>query len=197
VTDEPKDKVLSDQTKPVTSSVRTASDFIAAAGRNKENNYERQTSRSPLSLSPVQRIRVVRLQDHDETRVDVTGVGGVQHGTNEEASKADAQVDVSVSVVPAKSPSKPTRPLRSSRATSTRRTSRLSRPRPSRMTVSTIPSPTRSSRATASRAAGSSRRSTLARSRTEQDANGAYNDSAVPRALSQPTRLARPRSASM
>jgi hypothetical protein len=95
VSDEPNDKVLSDQNKPVTSSVRTAADFIVTAGigRNKENNMS-DTTRVAAEPIPGAENQSGQTKDHDETRVDVTGVGGVQHGTNEEASKADAQTDV-------------------------------------------------------------------------------------------------------
>jgi hypothetical protein len=95
VSDEPNDTVLSDQIKPVTSSVRTAADFIVTAGigRNKENNMS-DTSRVAAEPIPGAENQSGQTKDHDETRVDVTGVGGVQHGTNEEASKADAQTDV-------------------------------------------------------------------------------------------------------
>jgi hypothetical protein len=80
VSNDPKETVLSDQERPVTS--RTASDLIAAA--NKENTMERvadAASGAPAAATP-------------DKRVDTVGVGGVLDPSNEAASKADAQVDV-------------------------------------------------------------------------------------------------------
>jgi hypothetical protein len=96
VTDEPTDRVISDQTKPVTSSVRTTADFIKAAGigRNKETTNMSDKHKVAAEPIPGAENQSGHTRDHDETRVDVTGVGGVMHGTNEEASKADTQTDV-------------------------------------------------------------------------------------------------------
>jgi hypothetical protein len=80
-TNEPDEQIVQDETQPVTSSVRTASEFIAAAG-DKENNMSGKTAAEPVP------------EAKPKTRVDVTGVGGVDQASNEEASKADAQVDV-------------------------------------------------------------------------------------------------------
>lgn len=96
-TNEPQEKILADQTKPVTSKVRTAEDFIAVA-TNKENNHmnnPKVADSAPPSNEP-------RNKGHhpmDDARnpekvVDVLGVGGVIDATNEEASKANGQVDV-------------------------------------------------------------------------------------------------------
>jgi hypothetical protein len=83
-TDEPKETVLEDPTTPVTSSVRTASEFIAAAGATRRMNMNHTAdaaSGAPAVATP-------------DKNVDTTGVGGVLDASNEQASKADAQVDV-------------------------------------------------------------------------------------------------------
>lgn len=82
-TSEPTEQVISDQTTPVTSSVRTAADFIAAAGRHQGESMKTADAASgaPEVATPDQ-------------RVDVTGIGGVADASNEQASKADAQVSV-------------------------------------------------------------------------------------------------------
>lgn len=84
-TDEPNETVISDQTAPVTSTLRTARDMIEAAKRNKENKMADKTADAatgaPDAASP-------------DKRVDVEGVGGVDQASNEQAAKADAQVDV-------------------------------------------------------------------------------------------------------
>jgi hypothetical protein len=85
-TNEPKDHVVKDQTKPITSSsVRTASDFLAAAGKRKRNNMETHIADAEMSAPAVAK------PDHN---VNVTDAGGVGSASNEEASKADAQVNV-------------------------------------------------------------------------------------------------------
>jgi hypothetical protein len=82
---EPKDYVVKDQKEPVTSSVRTASDFLAAAGNRKRNNMETHIADAQMSAPAVAK------PDH---HTDVEGVGGVGEASNEGASKADAQVNV-------------------------------------------------------------------------------------------------------
>lgn len=83
-TNEPKDVIIKDQAKPVTSSVRTADDFIAAAGATNRRIMDHEAeaaSGAPAVASPDQ-------------RVDVTGTGGVMDASNDAASRADAQVNV-------------------------------------------------------------------------------------------------------
>lgn len=83
-TNEPKEKILSDQLKPVTSRVRTARDFIAAVDTTKRNTMDHTAeaaSGAPAVAKP-------------DVRTDVTGVGGVDQASNDAASKADAQIDV-------------------------------------------------------------------------------------------------------
>jgi hypothetical protein len=83
---EPKDHVVKDQTKPITSSsVRTASDFLAAAGNRKRNNMETHIADAEMSAPAVAK------PDYSTT---VEGQGGVGGASNEEASKANAQVNV-------------------------------------------------------------------------------------------------------
>lgn len=82
--DEPTEEVVSDPSSPVTSSVRTAADFIAAAGELQGENMERTAdaaSGAPEVATP-------------DTNVDVDGVGGVMDASNESASAADTQTDV-------------------------------------------------------------------------------------------------------
>jgi hypothetical protein len=84
---EPKDEVvIKDQDKPKTSSVRTASDFVAAAGKNKRNNMETQHTADAMSTAPA-----VAKPDY---RTDVTGIGGIGDASNEGASAAKTQVSV-------------------------------------------------------------------------------------------------------
>jgi hypothetical protein len=78
--------VVSDQTQPVTSAMLTARQLMAAAQRTTTNgdtmhNRTADGPTPPGDTSP-------------KTRVDVTGVGGVDEASNEAASKSDAQVDV-------------------------------------------------------------------------------------------------------
>lgn len=84
-TDEPKDAVVQqDHSKPVTSQVRTAKDFLAVAGARKDTMPTKTAdaaSGAPAVATP-------------DKSVDTDGVGGVLDASNEEASKADAQVDV-------------------------------------------------------------------------------------------------------
>jgi hypothetical protein len=86
-TNEPKDYVVKDQKKPVTSSssVRTASDFLAAAGNRKRNNMETHIADAEMSAPAVAK------PDHNVNVIDSGGVGGA---SNEEASKAHAQINL-------------------------------------------------------------------------------------------------------
>lgn len=81
-TGEPVEQILSDQVQPVTSSVRTAGEFIAAVERDTGDNMKTADAASgaPEVATP-------------DKRVDVEGVGGSIDASNESASKADAQVD--------------------------------------------------------------------------------------------------------
>jgi hypothetical protein len=86
-TNEPVDEtIVSDQTKPVTSSVLTAKDFIKAIGRKQAGeNMERvadEVSKDNASAST------------PDASVDVNGVGSVYEGTNEQSAKADAQTSI-------------------------------------------------------------------------------------------------------
>jgi hypothetical protein len=84
-TDEPDEDVLEDPQEPVTSRVRTAQDFIAAAGATPRRKMTDHTadaaSGAPADAKP-------------DVSTDVEGVGGVDEASNEAASTADAQVDV-------------------------------------------------------------------------------------------------------
>lgn len=83
-TDEPKGSVVKqDHTKPVTSQVRTAEDFLAATGtrRTMPEKTADAASGAPEVATP-------------DKNVDTDAVGGILDATNEEASKADAQIDV-------------------------------------------------------------------------------------------------------
>ena len=83
---EPKDHVVKDQKKPITSSsVRTASDFLAVAGNRKRNNMEQHIADAEMSAPAVAK------PDYNVNVVDAGGVGGA---SNEDASKAQTQVDV-------------------------------------------------------------------------------------------------------
>lgn len=84
-TNEPDETIVKDETTPVTSSVRTAEDFIRAAGRNKETNKMEHTADAATSAPPAAT---------PDVNVDTTGEGGVEDASNEQASKADAQVNV-------------------------------------------------------------------------------------------------------
>lgn len=83
--DEPEEEVVKDPATPVTSSVRTAADFLAAAGVKPQGaNMKRKADAAtgaPEVATP-------------DTNVDADGVGGVQDASNEQASKADTQTDV-------------------------------------------------------------------------------------------------------
>ena len=82
---EPQDYVVKDPKQPVTSSVRTASDFLAAAGNRKRNNMETHIADAMTSAPAVAK---------PDYNTDVVGTGGVGGASNEDASKADAQVNV-------------------------------------------------------------------------------------------------------
>lgn len=84
-TDEPNEEVLVDPKAPVTSSVRTAKDFIAVAGAN--------PSRRQMSTHTADAASGAPAVAKPDVNVDVDGVGGVDEPSNEQASKADAQVD--------------------------------------------------------------------------------------------------------
>lgn len=81
VSDEPQNVVVTkDQTRPVTSTMATAHQLLANAQRNHGESMTTRTADGPTppgDTSPMQ-------------RVDVMGVGGVDHATNEEASKTNA-----------------------------------------------------------------------------------------------------------
>lgn len=84
-TNEPQGEVvLSDQTRPVTSAMRTAQQLIAAAKINSGETMSTRTADGPTPPGDTSA----------DARVDVNGVGGVMDASNEEASRADAQVDV-------------------------------------------------------------------------------------------------------
>jgi hypothetical protein len=76
-------QIVKDQTKPVTSSVRTAADFLAVAGATQRNYMDNHKTADSVSETA-----------KPDVSTDVTGVGGVIEDSNEAASKADAQVDV-------------------------------------------------------------------------------------------------------
>jgi len=82
---EPQDYVVKDPKQPVTSSVRTASDFLAAAGNRKRNNMETHIADAMTSAPAVAK---------PDYNTDVVGTGGVGGASNEDASKANAQVNV-------------------------------------------------------------------------------------------------------
>lgn len=84
-TNEPVETVIRDQQTPVTSSVRTAADFLSVAAAI-TNTGERMktadaTQQAPDAAKP-------------KVQVDVTGTGGVDEASNDQASKADRQVNV-------------------------------------------------------------------------------------------------------
>jgi hypothetical protein len=84
-TDEPSNAtVKQDHTKPVTSNVKTAGDFLAnvdAQRRTMSQHTAYDAPGAPESATP-------------DKNIDVDGVGGFMDASNEEASKADAQIDV-------------------------------------------------------------------------------------------------------
>jgi hypothetical protein len=86
--DEPKgESTVTDHTTPVTSNVRTAQDFIAAAGaREPRRNMSDHKTADAASGAPE-----VATPD---ANVDTDAKGGIMDASNEQASQADAQVDV-------------------------------------------------------------------------------------------------------
>lgn len=84
-TDEPSNAtVKQDHTKPVTSNVKTAGDFLNAVDaqrRTMSQHTAYDAPGAPESATP-------------DKNIDVDGVGGFMDASNEQASKADAQIDV-------------------------------------------------------------------------------------------------------
>jgi len=84
-TNEPaQETVTKNPTKPVTSAMQTAQNLIEAAKRNHQGDTMSTIRTADGSTPP---------DASPDKRTDVTGVGGVIQNSNEEASKADAQVD--------------------------------------------------------------------------------------------------------
>lgn len=81
--DEPSEVVISDQTTPVTAAFRTAQQLIEAAKRNPGDNMTNKVAAEPADAS-----------GKADKQVNVDEIGGFDQATNEEASRADAQVDV-------------------------------------------------------------------------------------------------------
>jgi hypothetical protein len=84
--DEPEETTISDQSTPVTSSLKTAQDMVEAAKHNQKGN----------KMSNGNWVVAAEPADSDgkaKKRVNVDGVGGVDQSTNEQASKAKKQVD--------------------------------------------------------------------------------------------------------
>lgn len=81
-TNEPKEEILEDHNKPITSAMRTARQLMAAAQRNKENTMNQRTAAEPVPAAK------------PDTRGEVEGTGGYIQDSNESASKADAQINV-------------------------------------------------------------------------------------------------------
>jgi hypothetical protein len=81
-TNEPKkETVTSDQTRPVTAAMLTAQNLMARAQRNHTGaNMNRIADATPPGDTSA------------DARVDVTGIGGVMDASNEQASKAEAQI---------------------------------------------------------------------------------------------------------
>ena len=84
-TNEPKDYVVKDQKKPVTSTIRTAADFLAATKERKRNNMEQHIADAEMSAPAVAK---------PDYNINVTDAGGYGGASNEQASKADAQINV-------------------------------------------------------------------------------------------------------
>lgn len=85
-TDEPKNAtVKQDHTQPVTSNVRTAGDFLAVADAQRRTMSQQHTAEAASGAPEVAT---------PDKNIDVDGVGGIIEPSNEEASKADAQIDV-------------------------------------------------------------------------------------------------------
>lgn len=81
--DEPDEVVINDQTAPVTSAFRTAQQLMKAAKRNPGDTMSNKVAAEPADAS-----------GKADKRVNVDEIGGVDQASNENASKADAQVDV-------------------------------------------------------------------------------------------------------
>lgn len=81
--DEPNESVVKDQTAPVTSAFRTAQQLIDAAKNNQKVTMDNKVAAEPADAS-----------GKAQKRVNVDEIGGVDQASNENASKADAQVDV-------------------------------------------------------------------------------------------------------
>lgn len=79
-TNEPNETIVSDQTAPVTN--RTAASMIAAVNQGEHMSDRKTAADAPTADTSA------------DKRVDVTGVGGVLEGNNEQASQADTQTDV-------------------------------------------------------------------------------------------------------
>lgn len=80
-TNEPKEEIIKDETQPTTA--RTAKEFLQAVGRKQETRM----SSKKVAADPVSEAK-------PDVKTDVEGVGAVTDGSNEQASKADAQVSV-------------------------------------------------------------------------------------------------------
>lgn len=78
--DEPEEEVIEDPAKPITSSVRTAADFLAAAGANPRRKNMKRTADAAMGAPEIAT---------PDINVDADGVGGVLDASNEEASKVD------------------------------------------------------------------------------------------------------------
>lgn len=76
--------VVKDQTKPVTAAMQTAQELL---------NRTRESMRTRTADGP-QAPAAKGFDTSPKTRTDVTGIGGVDEASNEAASKADAQIDV-------------------------------------------------------------------------------------------------------
>jgi hypothetical protein len=82
-TDEPRESVIKDEPKPVTSSTRSAADLIAVAGQSQQEN---SMANEHVAAEPADK------SGKPDKRVDVTGVGAVYPGANpEDASKPEDQ----------------------------------------------------------------------------------------------------------
>jgi hypothetical protein len=79
-TNEPRETVISDQTKPVTN--RTAASMIAAVNQGEPMSSIRTAADAPTA------------DTRADNRVDVTGVGGVMDSSNEKASTPDVDTEV-------------------------------------------------------------------------------------------------------
>ena len=76
--DEPEEEVIEDPSKPVTSSVRTAADFLAAAGAKPRRTNMKRNADAAMGAPEVAT---------PDINVEVDGVGGVLDASNESASK--------------------------------------------------------------------------------------------------------------